>query len=81
MIFGVASFMLSFVYMVMSLLAFRHIPDMRYRNQAQAVSPWWVFHPTIYDEKGKRLCRYGRLVLLLNLLAFIAWLLAGKLSW
>lgn len=45
----------------------QHVVDYSWNNQITHLSPIWCFREEIYDEKGKRLCKVGRILFWINL--------------
>lgn len=60
---------LSIGYVAMAFTASSHVKpekkDSRGVNRLIALTFWWPFFTDLYDEAGRRLCPYGRLVLFL----------------
>lgn len=38
------------------------------------MDPWWPFHNKMYEESGKRIVLYGRILFPLALIAYVLWL-------
>lgn len=65
--------LLSFVYFIIGLLALSHIDKSQSGDRGSSLSPWWPFNEKIYDDFGKKLCGYGKI------LFFVVW--GGAAIW
>lgn len=68
-------FILAVVYLFMGLTAYSHtIKDDR-TDKILAISPWWAIYTSIYDDFGQKLSKYGKAILVIEVMGFIAWML------
>jgi len=66
---------LSFVYTLLALVAFRYVkPELKEKQHVHllALTLWWPFYD-IYDSSGQALCKYGKVLCLLDIVAYVAW--------
>lgn len=68
-------FILAVVYLFMGLTAYSHtIKDDR-TDKILAISPWWAIYTSIYDDFGQKLSRYGKAILIIEVVGFVVWML------
>jgi hypothetical protein len=58
----VLAFLFSLGYMILGLLAYSNKSDNKNADSGWMLSSVWVFFPEAYNEKGKKLCRSGRIL-------------------
>ncbi len=66
MMFGV-------VYIVLGLIAYKHVMSEDKQDRMGALSPWWAFYDDLFNDAGKRLCKMGKTVFGLFAAAAIAY--------
>jgi hypothetical protein len=68
--------LMSIGYVAMAFAASSHVRpekrDSRGVNRLFALTLWWPFYTDLYDETGLRLCLYGRLLLFMAVVAYVA---------
>jgi hypothetical protein len=69
-----AIFALGVPYIFMGFAAYHHLADDK-KSKLLAAGPWWALYEKNYDETGRKLCAYGRAILLLSTMITAAWLL------
>jgi hypothetical protein len=73
----VTALLLSFVYIVMTFVAWAHVKpekrDKRGVNRVFALTLWWPFYEDLYDDAALRLCRYGKLLIPVITVLYIAY--------
>ena len=67
-------FILGCVYLVMCLVAYSHTNDRSMDKKLLAISPWWAIYSHIYDDFGKNIAKYGKIILGLELVGFVIWI-------
>jgi len=57
--------------------AYRHKIDEKWETQTKIINWDWVFHPSLYDKEGKKLCRLGRVsfffIIVFAILTVLSW--------
>jgi hypothetical protein len=70
-----AIFALGVPYIFMGFAAYSHLAD-ESKSKALAAGPWWALYAKNYDETGRKLCVYGRIILFLSSVITAGWLLS-----
>ena len=68
-------FILAVIYLFMGLTAYSHTIKDNRTDKILAISPWWAFCTSIYDDFGQKLSKYGKAILVIEAAGFIAWTL------
>lgn len=66
---------LSVLYAILAAMAFSHTDKRKLSPlfpQLIALTFWWPFYD-MYDERGKKLCKYGRIILPIAIAAYVVW--------
>lgn len=66
-------FVLAFVYLVMGMIAYSHTLKNTKSDKMLAISPWWAMYNSIYDDFGRKLSKYGKVILFIEVAGFIMW--------
>ena len=67
---------LSALYVILAFVAFSHVnkeKTTRLIPGLLALTFWWPFYD-IYDQSGRRLCFYGRILLTIAIAAYLLWM-------
>jgi hypothetical protein len=67
-------FVLGFIYLILGLIAYAHTTSNSKSDKWLAISPWWASYSSIYDEFGKKLAKFGKVILVLELVGFVFWI-------
>ena len=70
-----AIFLVSIPYFILSLVAYRHTINGDRDAKLTAISPYWALNEKIYDDTGKKLCSYGKMIMVIDVVLGIAWLI------
>ena len=57
-----AIFALGLPYIVLGFAAYGHFSADGSKKML-AAGPWWAFYDEYYDDTGKKLCRYGKIIM------------------
>lgn len=71
---------LSLLYVTLALVAFTHVSKTKTSSLAPkllALTFWWPFYD-MYDESGRKLCLYGKIILPLTIAAYVLWAVESK---
>ena len=66
---------LGVVYVVLGVVAFNHVITEKTTSlvpRAASLTFWWPFYD-IYDEQGRKLSVYGKIVFVLTIAAYVLW--------
>jgi len=69
------SILLSIIYLVLAAVALSHVKENIKANRNSyflIVDLWWPFYD-VYDELGRKICIYGRVLLPLVIIAYVIW--------
>ena len=50
---------LGIIYMIVAISSYTHVVT---KDKWVAISPWWSFSPSDFDDIGKQRCKLGRLI-------------------
>ncbi|MCG7905007.1 MAG: hypothetical protein N0C88_11545 [Candidatus Thiodiazotropha lotti] len=67
-------FVLGFIYVLMGLAAYSHTLKEDKSAKSLAISPWWAVNTSIYDNFGRKLAWYGKVILAVNGILCAIWL-------
>lgn len=68
-------FVLALAYLVMGLLAYSHTITENKGDKWLAISPWWAVYDHLYDDFGRTLSKYGKVILAIEVAGFALWVL------
>lgn len=71
-------FLLGFVYLIMGFIAYGH--RLESSSEIDALTPWWAFNRDTYDDAGKKLCFYGKVIIFIESISLIIWLILSEMS-
>ncbi len=69
-------FVLGVIYLALGLIAYAHTTSNSKSDKWLAISPWWASYSSIYDEFGKKLAKYGKVILVLEIVGFVVWIIS-----
>ncbi len=64
--------LISLAYLGLMFMAYPHADE---KKKLYAISPYWFFYFSVYDEEGKKLCKIGLGVFFFSMLLLIPTLL------
>ncbi len=67
-------FFAGLAYVGLGIAAYSHILDEGSKDKILAASPSWALNTSIYDNAGKKLCRYGKLLIFIDVVGVVIWL-------
>lgn len=67
-------FVIGLIYIGIGITAYGHLASGKSGDKMLAASPWWALYGSIYDDRGKKLCTFGRGIIIMDLVALSAWL-------
>lgn len=71
------SLSLSVLYLILAIKAIGHVTKEERATGSHwllIMDPWWPFHDKLYDESGKKILLYGKLLFPLVVIAYILWI-------
>lgn len=77
-LFFIILFILAVIYLFMGMAAYSHTINEERENKWLAISPWWAIYGSIYDEFGRKLSNYGRVILVIEIIGFVCWAIIIK---
>jgi len=59
----ILNIIIGFIYLILMSMSYKNSTD-----KVLAISPWWSFSPSNFDEQGQKSCKYGRLLVYISVL-------------
>ena len=72
------TFFLGIIYIIFSFIVYSHTLNNELKEKMLALSPWWPLYGSSYDDYGKRLCVFGKLIIFIDIVFIILLYLLWK---